>query len=204
MSTRTSTATTAHADARRSRSANGPAHAYERPACLEQPDLYQDPLLEEPPISTAPAAVRRRAAMLESRAQELCQGCPLLTDCLYRAVVDHNVSGIAGGTTERQRTEIRRRLDWTVQPEDFDTLAGVTGRHRQVDHDEVVRLRHANPHESLETLAQRLGCSLSTVKRHLRRARTEPRKPKQTRPAPSLSAVLAAHAAVINRFRVAA
>lgn len=198
MSTHTST-NPAHADA-----ANGPAHSYERMSCLDQPDLFQDPLLEEPPSTAAPAAVRRRYSVLESKAQELCQSCPLLTDCLYRAVVEHNVSGIAGGTTERQRTEIRKRLRWSVQPEDFDTLAGVTGRHRQVDHDEVVRLRHANPHESLETLAQRLGCSLSTVKRHLRRARTEPRRPKKTRSVPSVNAVLTAYAAVINRLRAAA
>lgn len=180
------------------------AHAYERVSCLDNPELFQDPLLEEPPSTAAPASVRRRYSMLESKAQDLCQACPLLTDCLYRAVVDHNVSGIAGGTTERQRNEIRKRLRWSVQPEDFDTLAGVTGRHRQVDHDEVVRLRQANPHESLETLAQRLGCSLSTVKRHLRRARTEPRRPKKTVSAPSMAAVLAASAAVINRLRVAA
>lgn len=178
----------------------------DHPACLENTDLYQDPLLEDPPSTAAPAAVRRRYTMLESKAQELCHSCPLLTDCLYRAVVEHNVSGVAGGTTERQRAEIRKRLNWTVQPEDFDTLAGVTGRHRQVDHDEVVRLRQANPHESLETLAQRLGCSLSTVKRHLRRARTEPHHPrKQSRKRmPSMSAVLAAYAAVINRLRAAA
>jgi hypothetical protein len=198
MSIHTST-NRAHAD-----HSNGPAHSIERMSCLDQPDLFQDPLLEEPPSSTAPSAVRRRYSALESKAQEMCHSCPLLTDCLYRAVVEHNVSGIAGGTTERQRTEIRKRLRWTVQPEDFDTLAGVTGRHRQVDHDEVVRLRHANPHESLETLAQRLGCSLSTVKRHLRRARTEPRRPQKTRTAPTISAVLAAYGAVINRLRAVA
>ena len=50
-----------------------------------------------------------------------------------------------------------------MEPENFDTLAGVTGRHHQVNHSEVVRLRHAKPDESLEMLAHRLGCSLSTV-----------------------------------------
>ena len=63
------------------------------------------------------------------------------------------MAGVAGGTTAAQRTQIRRRLGITVDPEDFDTLAGVVGRNRQVDHDEVIRLRNANPHESLETLA---------------------------------------------------
>ena len=87
---------------------------------------------------------------------------------------EHDVAGYVGGTTPAQRARIRGRLRITVAPEDFDTLAGVTGGHRQVDHDEVVRLRHAHPDESLETLAHRLGCSLSTVKRHLRRERNQP------------------------------
>ena len=60
------------------------------------------------------------------------------------------------------------------RPEDFDSLAGVVGGQRTVDHDEVVRLRRAHPDESLERIARRLGCSLSTVKRHLRRERNEP------------------------------
>ncbi|HZA05629.1 MAG TPA: helix-turn-helix domain-containing protein, partial [Propionibacteriaceae bacterium] len=68
--------------------------------------------------------------------------------------------------------------------------------HRQVDHDEVVRLRHAHPDESLETIARRLGCSLSTVKRHLRRERRDPGVRREEPPKPGLSAVLAAAAAV--------
>ena len=52
--------------------------------------------------------------------------------------------------------------------------AFVVGGQRTVDHDEVVRLRRAHPDESLERLARRLGCSLSTVKRHLRRERNQP------------------------------
>lgn len=59
----------------------------------------------------------------------------------------------------------------SVEPEDLDTLAGVMRGGRQINHQEVLRLRQANPHESLEVLAMRLGCSLSTVKRHMRRAR---------------------------------
>jgi hypothetical protein len=88
--------------------------------------------------------------------------------------VEYDVAGYVAGTTPPQRAQIRRRLHINVEPEDFDSLAGVTRRHRQVNHSEVVRLRNANPNESLETFAQRLGCSLSTVKRHLRRERRQP------------------------------
>lgn len=152
-------------------------------ACVENSKLYQHTLIEDPPGSSASADDRRQYLMLSRKVQNLCEGCPLIKQCLFDAVVNHDVAGFAGGTTQRQRTEIRQQLRIRVEPEDFDTLAGVTARHRQVDGDEVVRLRRANPHESLETLAHRLGCSLSTVKRHLRKARSQATSPKAA-PAP--------------------
>jgi hypothetical protein len=140
--------------------------------------------------------MRRRQLGLITAAQGACLACPLIADCLYRAVVDYDVAGYVAGTTPPQRAQIRRRLGIVVEPEDFDTLTGVTGRHRQVNHSEVVRLRSANPHESLEMLAQRLGCSLSTVKRHLRRERREPSGRTDAVTRPSVDEVLAAAAGV--------
>lgn len=161
--------------------------------CHASASLFQHPLLEDPPSASAPADQRRQHMMLTRKAQNICQTCPFLQQCLYNAVVKYDVAGFVAGTTARQRAEIRNRLGVSVTPEDFDTLAGITARHRQVDHDEVVRLRHANPHESLETLAHRLGCSLSTVKRHLRRHRNETQRPRtQPRPQPSMREVVAA------------
>ncbi|NNG19729.1 transcription factor WhiB [Naumannella sp. ID2617S] len=163
--------------------------------CLENADLYQHPLLEEPPSASAPADQRRQHMMMTRKAENLCVECPIMTQCLYNAVVKYDVSGFVAGTTARQRSEIRARLGITVTPEDFDTLAGVTARHRQVDHDEVVRLRNANPHESLETLAHRLGCSLSTVKRHLRRHRNEAAQqaPAEKKRVPTMAEVMTAY-----------
>jgi hypothetical protein len=126
------------------------------------------------------------------------RGCPLIVDCLYRAVVEYDVAGYVAGTTPSQRAQIRGRLDITVEPENFDTLAGVTGPHHQVNHSEVVRLRNANPDESLEMLAHRLGCSLSTVKRHLRRERREPSAETVTPARPTVNEVLAAAAVVVG------
>ena len=167
--------------------------------CIELAQLFQDPLLEEPLTATAPTALRHRQALLVRQAENACLACPLIDECLYRAVIEHDVAGVAGGTIAAQRMQIRRRLGITVDPEDFDTLAGVVGRNRQVDHDEVIRLLNANPHESLETLAHRLGCSLSTVKRHLRRERNQP-SARVVRPSkPTLDAVLAAAADVTHR-----
>jgi hypothetical protein len=173
--------------------------------CVRFADLFQDKLLEEPPTSSAPAAIRHRYVNLIDRAGEICADCPMVQSCLYEAVVRHDVSGYVAGTTQRQRIEIRRRLGVTVEPEDFDTFAGATGHNRPVDHDEVVRLRRANPDETLETIAQRLGCSLSTVKRHLRRERAVHTMADgvatMRRSVPTLSQVLAAAAEVISPVR---
>ena len=70
------------------------------------------------------------------------------------------------------------------------------GRHHQVDHDELLRLRNAHPDESLERLARRLGCSLSTVKRHMRKERRSPSVRRAEPVKPTLAAVLAAAADV--------
>lgn len=166
------------------------------PVCVRLPQVFHDPLLEEPPVAGAPVEDRRRYTELVAGANTACQGCPLVVDCLYRAVVEHDVAGYVGGTTARQRVEIRRRLGVVVQPEDFDTLAGVLGGSRPVDHEEVLRIRAAHPDETLEVLAVRLGCSLSTVKRHLRRERNEPSAPRPVAVRPSRRQVLEATLAV--------
>jgi len=168
------------------------------PSCAENVDLFQHPMLED---NQTPKGVdqRRQLMMMQRKAENLCLDCPLMTRCLYSAVVEHDVAGFVAGTTPRQRQEIRNLLGIKVRPEDFDTLAGVSAPNRQVDHDEVVRLRNANPFESLESIAQRLGCSLSTVKRHLRRARTEDHRPAPQPVPPSLEQVMHAYRNVMDR-----
>lgn len=170
------------------------------PACVEYTSLFQDPLLED---QVAPRNVdeRRQLMMMQRKAENLCLDCPLMTRCLYTAVVEHDVAGFAAGTTPRQRQEMRTLLGVRPDVEDLDTLAGVNAPNRQVDHNEVLRLRAANPYESLESIAQRLGCSLSTVKRHLRKARTASTQPSPATRAvpPSLEQVLTAYNAVTSR-----
>lgn len=170
-------------------------HSSSTRGCTEFASLYQHPLLENPPSTSAPADLRRRHLMMSRKVEDLCLDCPLMAQCLYDAVVKYDVTGFVGATTARQRHEIRARLRISLRPEDFDSLAGVTGGNRQIDHDEVIRLRAANPHESLDTLAGRLGCSLSTVKRHLRRHREEGRSGRVRRATqtPSGDDVLAAY-----------
>lgn len=161
------------------------------PSCTQFSDLFLHPVLDEGLGAGADTDERRQATMMVRKARNICESCPLVTSCLYDAVVKHDVAGFVAQTTQRQRAEIRRRLGITVAPEDLDTLAGVTAPNRQVDHAEVLRLRRANPDESLETLAHRLGCSLSTVKRHLRRARTDAAEPPVATRRPGVSEVVA-------------
>lgn len=166
------------------------------PACASVPEVFQHPFVEDPPRGGMTRTDREQQTRLLARALATCEACPLRAACLYDAVARHDVAGFVGGTTLRQRQEVRRRLGVVVEAEDLDTLAGVVGGTRQVDHDEVLRLRRANPDETLEQLAQRLGCSLSTVKRHLRRERQEP-TPRRAVSRPVPTQVLQAASAVV-------
>jgi hypothetical protein len=142
------------------------------PACATEPDLFLHPSLESTPSRSRVSGDqwREHRALLQ-RARQACAECPMLAECLYTAVAQVDVSGFMGCTTPRERQKMRDLLGISVAGEDLDVLAGVRGERRPVDHDAVVAMRTAHPDDSLEQLALRLECSLSTVKRHLRRAR---------------------------------
>ncbi|MGO4956861.1 WhiB family transcriptional regulator [Luteococcus sp. Sow4_B9] len=168
-------------------------------ACVELASIFQHPLLEEP-HAPANAEQRHMQTRLTHQAEQACGQCPLLHRCLYDAVVEHDVAGFCAGTTPAQRSAIRARLGLRVKPADLDSFAGVVTPNRQIDPHEVLRLRAANPHDSLETIAARLGCSLSTVKRHLRKARTNQIKPRSLHQVrPSMEQVLHATRQVLHR-----
>ena len=165
-----------------------------RPACIDAPQVFQHSLLEDPPAPSAMnAAQRRLSGKLMQQAEEKCLDCPLLMQCLHAAVTKHHVSGYVAGTTVKQRNAIRAQLGITLADENFDSFVGITSQ-RSIKPEDVIRLRNTHPHESLETLAQRLGCSLSTVKRHLRQARSS--SPKATMPTPSIDDVTEAWSAI--------
>lgn len=169
-------------------------------ACATAADLFQNPLLEEPSVAKT-VDQRREQAVLQRKAEALCLECPLMVDCLFRAVVNYEVAGYCAGTTQRQRTEMRQKLNVQVDAEDFDLWAGVNSGH-QINHEEVLRLRAANPTASLESIAQRMGCSLSTVKRHLRKARrgeTVGRPARLKQLPPSREQVMSAYADVVTK-----
>lgn len=159
--------------------------------CVEASNLFLHPLLEE---GAAPAnrGERREQAMLRAQAERLCADCPMLAQCLTDAVTKHEVAGFVAGTTRRQRREIRARLGIQLQTEDIDTYVGVNSG-RQFDRSEIHRMRLANPSQPLSVIAQKIGCSVSTVKRHLRRIELEGETPRaeQRNQLPSPEVVLA-------------
>ena len=173
----------------------------DRAACIDRAELFQHELLEDPSLARRDPERQRQVTLLTARAAAVCAECPLFESCLYDAVVEHDVAGFVAGTTQAQRTELRLTLGVRVEAEDFDTLAGVTRGGRQINHHEVLRLRQANPHESLEVLAMRLGCSLSTVKRHMRRARNAINEATLKVVKPTRERVLAAYAALVGTGR---
>jgi hypothetical protein len=168
--------------------------------CSARSDIFQHRLMEDPPPASATRRTRERYEQLVREAKSLCASCPMFTECLFNAVAQHDVSGFVAGTTAAQRRSMRNLLDVEVQADDFDQLAGARGTRRPVSHEEVLRLRMQHPNDSLESLAMRLGCSLSTVKRHLRRARRgQSPASKAPRPRPEVSAVLDAFDAVVDQ-----
>lgn len=173
------------------------------PACVKLADLFQHPLIESETNAKTSNEKRCQRALL-NRAQTACHNCPMMVECLYRAVVDHDIAGYVAGTTQTRREQIRSSLGINVKPDDLDSFLGVKSGSR-VDHDQVLRLRAAYPNDSLDTIAHRLGCSLSTVKRHLRKARSkEPATRENIQPKPSVAQVLDAYARTGERAGVAA
>jgi hypothetical protein len=141
-------------------------------ACASDTDLFLHPLLEEPPTkSGASGETWSEYEALVRRARSACSACHLLADCLYKAIAQTDIAGYVGCTTPAERAAMRRLIGVRLEAEDFDAYSGARGARQPVDHDTVLRTRAAFPDDSLESIAERLDCSLSTVKRHLRRAR---------------------------------
>jgi hypothetical protein len=156
------------------------------PPCAHKPEAYLDERLQSPPTRTdVSRAEWERLRQQRAAVHRNCAGCPFLVECLYRAVVEVDVFGYAACTTQADRQQIRSQLGIAIlQPNAGPFSAPRTGA-GPIDHESVLTLRQAYPADTCIQLAQRLGCSTSTVKRHLRRARqaharmapTEPRSP---------------------------
>lgn len=169
------------------------------PACTTMRAVFQHPLLEGDSSATT-LAEQRLERELMSRARTACASCPLFEQCLGNAVLHHDVAGFAAGTTPRQRSRMRTALGVRVRPDDFETMAGIIHRGHQIATQDVVRMRRMHPDQPLTFIADRLGCSLSTVKRHLRRARdTESQSSQSPKRMPKATSLAAAWETVTGR-----
>ncbi len=141
------------------------------PPCATAPEMYQDEILLSPPSRREVSAEQWRDYQAKrASAHRRCAGCEVFDACLYRAVVDVDVSGFLACTGEAERRRMRRELGIEVQ---IDSSPYGTARvgGGPVDHAEVVGARKAHPDDTCRQLAERLGCSTSTIKRHLRQER---------------------------------
>lgn len=142
------------------------------PPCASVPEVYHDEQLHSPPARTDITAAEWESLNVKrASAHRQCAGCPVMTDCLYRAVVEVDVSGFVACTTELDRHLIRRQLGITVQQASTTPYGAPRVGGGPVSHEAVMTARQAYPKDTCHQLADRLGCSTSTIKRHLRRAR---------------------------------
>lgn len=143
------------------------------PPCAQAPEAYLDENLQATSVSTLSAAEREQLNAAKAAIHRQCAGCPLMVDCLYRAVVEVDVSGYAACTTESERALIRERLGIEVVRSTLTPYGAPRVGGGPVSHEAVLTSRQAYPKDTCQQLAERLGCSTSTIKRHLRRAREQ-------------------------------
>ncbi len=141
------------------------------PPCAMSPETFQDEVLLSPPSRRDVTGDQWRDYQgKRATAHRRCAGCDVFDACLYRAVVDVDVTGFLACTSEAERRRLRRDLGIEVQLESSPYGTARVGG-GPVDHAEVIGVRKAHPDETCRQLADRLGCSTSTVKRHLRQER---------------------------------
>jgi hypothetical protein len=169
------------------------------PPCAAVPEFYQDELLHLPP-DRAELSTTEWELLNDKRASahRRCAGCPIMVDCLYRAVVEVDVSGFVACTTENDRAQIRRQLGIEVQQVAATPYGAARVGGGPVSHEAIMTARHAYPKDTCHQLAERLDCSTSTVKRHLRREREQKLNP-STSPTPA-SPVQVSVDAVLDAF----
>lgn len=176
------------------------------PPCASVPEVFQDEMLHTPPSRQEMSAAQWQQLVLKrAAAHRQCAGCPMMVDCLYRAVVEVDVSGFVACTTERDRADIRRELGIQIQQPAATPYGAARVGGGPVSHEAVMTARHSYPKDTCHQLAERLDCSTSTIKRHLRRAREQKGivSAADTSHAPSVDAVLDAFDQLESSNRVA-
>lgn len=71
-------------------------------------DGTPDPFFPAEPV--AYRQCRKADLAMEARAAQLCEGCPVISECLGYALSRSDIFGVWGGTLRRQRTLLRRQM----------------------------------------------------------------------------------------------
>src|SRR5262245_29635605 len=111
--------------------------------------MFLDEQLEVVPTSRAEAARIERAKAEVHRA---CAACPLMVDCLYRAVVEVDVSGYVACTTESERADMRRELGIDVPPTAPVAFGAPRVGGGPVSHEAVLMMRQTHPKDTCQQL----------------------------------------------------
>ncbi len=143
------------------------------PPCVAVPEVFQDELLSSTTPGDLSAGEWQLLTVKRASAHRQCAACPMMVDCLYRAVVEVDVSGFVACTTERDRQLIRRQLGIEIVQSSSTPYGTARVGGGPVSHEAVMAVRQSFPNDTCNQLAERLSCSTSTVKRHLRRARQQ-------------------------------
>ena len=64
-------------------------------------------------------------AEVDKKAKELCEGCPVLEECLVWGLNNLNQDGVLGGTTHKRRKKIMRF------PDKYESIHRMLERHRE-------------------------------------------------------------------------
>lgn len=136
--------------------------------CVKNAHIFQHPLVEDQP-RLVDAKARKEQYFMICQAETVCLSCPVFDQCLYQSVAIAEVYGYAAATSQIQRRKIRKLLGLKTPAEDLDQFIGDTRPGRYLPDGEVIHTKKTNPTDSNSAIALRLGCSLSTVKRHIKK-----------------------------------
>lgn len=162
---------------------------YVETPCARETDLY---LVELHPDAES---VNEAAA---ARARELCQQCPIFTQCLTQALVGPPVSGFVAGTTDKDRRRMRRALKVSERRIDLDEYAlGSGNRGSQVNYDRLAELLRRHPNADNATIASMADCSETSVKRFRSTGRVPKPRKAQTQTAPDSDTLKAVYARTV-------
>lgn len=145
-------------------------------------------VLSSPPSKKASTQEQVTYENSVALARDCCQKtCPQFSECLERALTSPGVEGFVAGTTELERDRLRQALAITPEAYNGDHAAGVQPKvGAAFDVDATRAIIAAHPSAPDTEIAERLGISAVTVKRHRKKIReAQQQEQEQSQEAPA-------------------